>query len=100
MLETAMILLVSMAFCTLVGTLYCRVLTPDTAEDTWAVIRGVGSGNGLEQRVRSLMWLRSCGLLRCRVILADSGLDADGRRLAVHLARRWPELELWSKDET
>ena len=99
MLETAIILLLSMGFCTLVGTLYCRVLIPDSEQDTWAVVRGVGSGNGLEQRVRSLMWLRSCGLLRCRVILADRGLDEDGRRLAVHLARRWPDLEIWSKTE-
>lgn len=97
MLETAMVLLLAMLLCTLIATLYCRVLTPDTAEDTWAVVRGVGPGNGLEQRVRSLMWLRSWGLLRCRVVLADNGLDADGRALARNLARRWPELELWSE---
>ena len=100
MLETAMVLLLSMVFCTLIGTWYSRVLSPDTEQDTWAVVRGFGSGNGLEQRVRSLMWLRSCGLLRCRVILVDRGLDADGRRLAVQLVRRWPELEIWSQDGT
>ncbi len=97
MLETAIILLLAMAFCTLICTLCSRVLTPDSAEDTWAVVRGFGPGDGLEQRVRSLMWLRSWGLLRCRVILADSGLDADGRQLALNLARRWPDLEIWNE---
>lgn len=97
MLETGIILLLMMLFCTAVCLLYSRILAPDSPQDTWAVVRGVGSGNGLEQRIRSLMWLRSCGLLRCRVVLADSGLDADGRQLALNLARRWPELEIWSQ---
>ncbi len=99
MLETAMILLLSMAVCTLICTLCSRVLAPDSAEDTWAVVRGIGSGDGLEQRVRSLMWLRSWGLLRCRVVLVDGGMDADGRQLALNLARRWPELEIWSETQ-
>lgn len=94
MLETAIVLLLAIGFCTLVCTVYSRVLTPDSAEDTWAVVRGIGPGDGLEQRVRSLMWLRSLGLLRCRVVLAVGALDADGQVLARNLARRWPELEL------
>ena len=100
MLETAIFLLLAIVFCTVVCAVCSRMLTPDSERDTWAVVRAVGSGEGLEQRVRNLMWLRAWGLLRCRVILADDGLDADGRRLAVHLARRWPELEIWSKRES
>ena len=99
MLGTALALLLSMVFCTLIGTLYSRILAPDAADDTWAVVRGVGAGDDLEQRVRGLMWLRSWGLLRCRVVLADGGLDADGRELARNLTRRWPELELWSESD-
>ena len=97
MLKTALFLLLSMAFCTAICTLYSRLLTPETSRGTWAVIRGVGSGDGLEQRVRSLMWLRALGVLRCRVVLMDGGLDAEGRKLALQLARRWPELEIWSE---
>lgn len=96
MLEMAMFLLLMAAFFTAVCMLYGRILTPDSAEDTWAVIRGTGPGDGLEQRVRSLMWLRAWGLLRCRVVLADNGLDAEGQQLARNLTRRWPELELLS----
>ncbi|MBE6955912.1 MAG: hypothetical protein E7450_00450 [Ruminococcaceae bacterium] len=97
MLEMATFLLLVAAFFTAVCALYGRILTPDSAEETWAVIRGDGPGNGLEQQVRSLMWLRSWGLLRCRVILDDGGLDPDGRELARTLTRRWPELELLSE---
>ena len=95
-LETAILLLIAAAFCAIACVLYNCALPMELAEDTWTVIRGVGSGDGLEQQVRSLMWLRSWGLLRCRVILTDGGLDAQGRELAHNLARRWPELELWN----
>ena len=99
MLETAIFLLLTMVFCTLVCTLYIWMLTPDSGDNTWTVVRGVGSGEGLEHQVRNLMWLRSLGLLRCQVILLDGPMDADGRKLALNLARRWPELELLSEME-
>ncbi len=97
MLETAILLLLGVLACGVCRTAYHRALLPDSAEDTWAVICGHGPGDGLEQRVRCLMNLRRRGLLRCRVVLAVGGLDADGQRLARNLARRWPELELWSE---
>ena len=100
MLETAIVLLLAMVFCTAVCTLYSWILTPDSGDNTWTVVRSVGPGEGLEQRVRSLMWLRACGLLRGRVVVLDNGLDADGRQLALRLARRWPELEIWSEVES
>ena len=99
MLGTALFLLLAIALCTGVCTLYSWLLTPDTEQDVWAVVRGVGPGEGLEQRVRSLMWLRACGLLRCRVILLEEGLDEDGRKLAHALTRRWSDLELLSEQK-
>lgn len=98
MLETAILLLLGVAVCVVCRVAYQWALRPDSAENTWAVICACGSGEGVEQRVRCLMGLRACGLLRCRVVLADGGLDAQGRKLALNLSRRWPELELWSDE--
>jgi len=79
--------------------LYCQMLCPHSAQGTWAVVWGFGSGEGLEQRVRSLMWLHSCGLLRCSLMLADGGLDETGRALAVRLVERYPALTICSRQE-
>ena len=79
--------------------LYSCLLCPHTAQGTLAVVWGTGTGEGLEQRVRSLMWLQSCGVLCCTVVLADGGLDENGRRLAAGLAARYPGLALCSAQE-
>ena len=79
--------------------LYSQMLRPHSARGTWAVVWGFGGGEGLEQRVRSLMWLQSCGLLRCAVVVADAGLDEDGRALAIRLTGRYPALTLCSRQE-
>lgn len=85
-------------FCLACG-LFCRLLLPDSPYGTWAVVWGSGAGEELEQRVRGLMWLQSCGLLRCTVVVADGGLDETGRALAVRLAARYPTLVLCSRQE-
>ena len=95
MLETAIFLLLTIVFCTLVCTVYSRMMMPDAEQGIWAVVPGFGPGEGLEQQVRCLMWLRAWGLLRCRVVLVDGGLNTEGRQLALGLARRWPDLEIW-----
>jgi len=75
--------------------LFGRLLRPIPGTVIYAVIPGCGAGNELEQSVRSLVWLRSLGLLRCPVLIADVGLTPAGRELALHLARRWPDVVLW-----
>lgn len=92
-------LLVLAGLCCIVCILYGRLLRPHSAQGTWAVVWGFGAGEGLEQRVRSLMWLRSCGLLCCTVVVADGGLDEEGRALAARLAGRYPGLTLCSRQE-
>lgn len=87
------------SICCTVCLLYSKMLRPHSAQGTWAVIWGVGGGEGLEQRVRSLVWLQSCGLLRCDLVLADGGLDETGRAIAIRLAYRFPELTLCSRQE-
>ena len=43
-------------------------------------------GEGLEQTVRGLLWLRRTGLWRGEVVIEDCGLDEDGAALARMLA--------------
>lgn len=85
--------------CCIVCLLYSKMLCPHTTKGTWAVVWGRNSGEGLEQRVRSLIWLQNCGLLRCAVLIVDGGLDAEGRALAVRLAQRYPAVNLYSRQE-
>ena len=45
-----------------------------------------GGGEGLEQTVKGLLWLRRAGLLRGEIVIEDCGLDGDGAALARTLA--------------
>ena len=76
-----------------------RLLRPIPRTAICAVIPGRGEGDGLEQTVRALAWLRGMGLLNCPVLIADAGLTSEGRETARCLARRWPGVELCSADE-
>ena len=98
-LATVLVLSSLIGTCCTVCLLYGYLLRPCTNYGTWAVVWGFGDGEGLEQRVRSLMWLRACGLLRCRVILLDGGLNEEGQKLAHNLTRRWPDLECLNEPE-
>lgn len=51
-----------------------------------AVVDAKGSGEGLEQSVKALLWLRRTGLWRGAVIIDDHGLDEGGAALARALA--------------
>ncbi|MBE6972412.1 MAG: hypothetical protein E7440_00815 [Ruminococcaceae bacterium] len=85
--------------CCVVCLLYSKMLRPHSARGTMAVVWGVGAGEELEQRVRSLVWLQECGLLRCTVMIADVGLNEEGRALAARLAGRYPVLTLCTREE-
>lgn len=73
-----------------------KLLCPVPASGTWVVLAGRGEGDGLEQKVRAFLWLRSLGLLRCPVVIADAGLDERGREVARRLGQRWSGVILWS----
>ncbi len=98
-LTTVMVLSALTGICCTACLLYSYLLRPYTTQGTWAVVWGFGGGEGLEQRVRSLVWLQSCGLLRCNLVLADVSLDERGRALAVRLAGRYPGLTLCTRQE-
>lgn len=59
------------------------------------VITGRGEGEELEQQLRSFLWLRGMGLLRCPIVIADAGLTPAGWELALRLTARWPGVILW-----
>lgn len=68
-----------------------RLLAP-VGMGTVAVLPARGDGGRLEQEVRGLLWLRWSGLARPAIVVADCGLDEDGRALAAALQRRTPEI--------
>lgn len=53
------------------------------------VVTGQGCGDGLEQTVRALLWLRRTGLWRGEIVIEDGGLNEDGMALARILAGEW-----------
>ena len=71
------------------------LLRPLPGREAKVVISGRGEGEKLEQQVRSFLWLRALGLLRCPIVIADAGLTPAGWELALRLTARWPEVILW-----
>lgn len=66
-----------------------RLLAPIGAKGpVIAVLPAAGAGEALEHDLRGLLWLRGSGMACLRVIIADCGLNEEGRALARLLARR------------
>lgn len=93
--DAVLTLLSALGLALLGGLLFGRLLYPAPGPGLWVVIPGRGGGEGLERDLRALMWLRGLGLLRCRVAIADLGLTAGGRELALRLSSRWDDVVLW-----
>lgn len=85
--------------CCIVCLLYGQMLRPHRGKGTLTVVWGVGAGEEMEQRVRSLVWLRECGLLACELVVADAGLNEDGRALAARLTARYPAVTVCTREE-
>ncbi len=79
--------------------LFGLLLRPLPGRGARVVLPGRGEGEGLEQQVRSFLWLRGLGLLRCPIVIADAGLSPAGRDLASRLTARWPEVSLWPAED-
>lgn len=99
MTEILLVLLCVISVCGLLSLLWCRMVLPVSGQGLWTVVRAKGDGEGLEQQVRGLVWLHSCGLMRCPVVVADMGLSEQGRVLARRLAARWPQVILCSRTQ-
>ncbi len=52
-------------------------------------VRATGDGDGLENTVEGLMWLRDNGTLRGNIVISDNGLTCDGRKRAELLAKKY-----------
>ena len=72
------------------------LLRPMPGNTVWTVVPARNGGDGLEQTVRVLVWLKGAGLLNGPIIIADSGLSWEGRAVAARLARRWPCVQIHS----
>ena len=79
--------------------LFGLMLRPLPGWEGRIVLPGRGNGETLEQQVRSFLWLRGLGLVRCPVVIADIDLTGEGRELALRLAARWPGVILWPVDD-
>ena len=79
--------------------LFGLLLRPLPGQDARVVLTGQGGGEKLEQQVRSFLWLRGLGLLRCPIVIADAGLTPAGWELALRLTAQWPEAILWPAED-
>lgn len=75
-------------------SLFGRLLTPVGPGPVYAVVPASGRGEGLEQTVKGLLWLRSGELAGMTVVVADAGLDEEGLRLAQALCRQLEQVRL------
>lgn len=69
------------------GWVRYRLYLPLRGSRLYTVLLAQGTGAGLEAQVRGYCLLRSWGLLRTPLILADTGLTEEGRSLAEALSR-------------
>lgn len=76
------------------GWLFGLLLRPLPGREAKIILSGRGKGENLEQLVRSFLWLRGMGLLRCPIVIADVDLTPEGWEVASRLTARWPEIVL------
>ena len=93
--DTLLALICALGLAFVLWWLFGLLLRPLPGEEAKVVLAGRGSGENLEQLVRSFLWLRGLGLLRCPIVIADTGLTPAGWELALRLTARWPEVILW-----
>lgn len=97
-LETVFALLATLGLAFLLWLFAARrLLMPDDEYGrAVAVVRGEGSGEGLEQRVRELLWLRNWSLFQSNIVIVDCGLNEQGRALAQLLCANTDDILLCS----
>ncbi len=67
--------------------------------EAYVVLPARGAGETLEHDVTGLLWLRGSGMARFTVLIADGGLNEEGRKLALLLSQRESGVELWTLEE-
>ena len=94
--EGLLTLLAVLGLALLGWVLFGRMVCPVPSRELVVVLPAKDDGSTLERNIHGLMWLRSLGLLRCPVVIADAGLNPEGLRLAQLLAARWSEVSVVS----
>ncbi len=88
-LELFAILLAAVGLLALGWMLFGRLVAPVGGGcPVYAVVPARGDGAGLEHAVDGLLWLRGGELARFTIVIADGGLDAEGRAVASALLAR------------
>lgn len=74
--------------------IFSRLVSPEQAGTVpvFAVIPATGDGEGLEQTLRHLQWLRGERLSRFTLLLVDAGLSPAGLALVQTLRKKDPTL--------
>ena len=99
-LEVLFALLAAAGLLALVWLAFGRLLGPvGKAGRSVAVIPASGDGEGLEQEVRGLLWLKSGNMAKFTVVIADCGLNDRGRTIAALLLQWEPTLVCCKAEE-
>lgn len=76
-----------------------RLVRPLPGQSACILLPGRGDGAELEHTVRGFVWLRSLGVVKVPILIADLGLEPAGREIALRLCSRWPGIILWPAEE-
>lgn len=82
-----------------VWLLCARFLLPVRSRDVYMVLAAKGSGKDLEQQCRAWLLLKNAGIIQRPLIIADLGLNNEGRCLARVLLQLDGEITLRSAEE-
>ena len=63
------------------------------------VLRASGSGDGLEQAVRALLWMIENGTLNATIVIEDAGLLPEARETAALLQARYDRVRIRTSGE-
>lgn len=86
-LQVLLALLAAVGLLALGWVLFGRLVTPVGRDSgpVYAVVPAQDKGEHLEQDVKGLLWLRGGELARFTIVIADNGLDPEGRAVAAAL---------------
>ena len=99
-LEMIFTLLASVGLASILWIVLARRIFPaSTGEDLFAIVRGRGRGDALEQDIRDLLWLRQRGFFHGIVLIVDCGLDEEGLALARLLCANDEDIRLCGAEE-
>ncbi len=100
--EFIITVLISFLVILVIWLIYGRLITPVKAgkgEKLYIVVCASGSTPDLSQTAMGVRWLVKNGRLDTDLIIADSGMDAESRKMAEIIARDCSEIKLCDLSE-